>query len=246
MDNINKEKIKNFTLDLLFPKFCFGCQKEGEYLCSDCRHLLEILDHSYCLCEKNPSRLFDNKIGKCEKCQNKDILGLYFALPYKDNHLIQKMILNFKYEPFIKELDIVFAKILAEHFILSNKNTNDIWDNSVLLPVPLFIKKQKKRGYNQSEEIAKKLSEIINVPVILNILIKIKNTPSQAGLKKEEREKNILKSFKIQNIEKIKNKKVFLIDDVYTTGSTIKECAKTLKSAGIKNIWAICIARENL
>lgn len=238
-------KIINNTIDTFFPKFCFSCQKEGSYLCQDCRHLLEILDHDYCLCEKYPVRIFDNqKNGKCSRCQNKLLSGLYFALNYKNNHLIEKLIKRFKYKPYIKELSKDLANIIAEHLILSGNNTNDIWENSILVPVPIYIKKQKDRGYNQSEEIARELSKIIKVPICSDVLIKIKETPSQAELKKEQRIKNLENTFTIYNPQKIKNKKIFLIDDIYTTGSTMQECARILKTAKVKQIWGITIARE--
>ncbi len=243
-------KIKEITFDTFFPKFCFSCQKEGAYLCSDCKYLLDILDHNYCLCEKNPIRLFTNQstnqkqiYGKCQKCNDKKLSGLYFALSYK-NKLTQKLIKNFKYQPFIKDLSKTFADIIVEHLLLTKNNTNDVWENSVLLPVPIYIKKQKNRGYNQSEELAKELSKIIKVPVVSNVLIKIKETTSQAELKKAQRLENLKNAFVIQNYKSIKNKKIFLVDDIYTTGSTMTECANILKKAKVKQVWGITIARE--
>ena len=250
---------KDFLLDLLFPKFCLSCQKEGTYLCQDCQHLLEISEYNYCLCEKNPVKIFSNQVndqtirqahGKCSSCQDKKLDGLYFALPYKEKTLTKKLIRNFKYKPYIKELAKPLAKILIEHFILTKKNINDVWENSVLIPVPLYIKKQKSRGYNQSEELAKELSKILKIPVISDCLIKIKNTESQMKLKKAEREKNLLNAFTItkncatSEVAQFKNKKIFLVDDVYTTGATMQECAKVLKNAGAKQVWGITIARE--
>jgi ComF family protein len=236
---------KNFVLDLFFPAFCLGCQKEGSYLCQDCRSLLEILENDYCLCEKNPLKLY-SKSGKCSKCQDKNLSGLYFALAYKENSLTKKLIYNFKYQPYIKDLAKTLASILIEHFVLAQKNTNDIWENSVLIPVPLEKSKLKSRGYNQSEELAKELSLVLKVPAISDCLIKIKKTESQAELKKEQREKNLAKAFTIKNPEKLSGKKIFLVDDVYTTGSTMQECTRVLRNAGAKQVWGICLARETL
>jgi len=238
--------IKKFLLDLLFPKFCLGCQKEGSYLCEDCRSLLDISEYNYCLCSK-PQRLpLNQKIGKCSKCQDKKLSGLYFALPYKENPLIKKLIQQFKYKPYLKDLSETLSSILIEHFLKTKKNTDEIWENSVLIPVPLHIKKLRERGYNQSEELAKELAKILKIPVINNVLIKIKPTTSQVELSKEEREKNLIGSFFVchQVIDVINGKKVFLVDDVYTTGSTMQECACVLKKAGAKSVWGIAIARE--
>jgi ComF family protein len=243
------KKYKNFFLDLFFPKFCLGCKKEGIYLCQDCRSLLDINEFDYCLCDKNPLRLASlarGKLsGKCQRCRNKKLSGLYFALPYKERELTRKLIYQFKYQPYLKELSETLASILIEHFVISQKNTDEIWDNSVLIPVPLHKNKLKERGYNQSEELAKELAKILKIPVISNCLIKIKSTAPQMELSKEEREKNLLNAFLIKNPSTIaRGKKVFLVDDVYTTGSTMEECANVLKTYGAKQVWGIALARE--
>jgi ComF family protein len=241
-------KSKELALDLLFPKFCLGCQKEGSYLCEDCRELLDISEFNYCLCDRPTRLLPDSKSGKCNLCQKKSLSGLYFALPYKEKQLTKKLIYQFKYKPHIKDLAKTLAGILIEHFIKTERNTNDIWQNSILVPVPLTKKKLKERGYNQSEELAKELSKILQIPVVSDVLLKTKNTDPQMELKKEAREKNLLNAFAIKSVKSdltlLSHKKVFLVDDVYTTGSTMQECAKTLKEAGIKTVWGIVIARE--
>ncbi|MCX6720940.1 MAG: ComF family protein [Candidatus Staskawiczbacteria bacterium] len=245
------DKSKDFLLDLLFPKFCLGCKKEGTYLCDDCRGLLDISEFGYCLCEANgqPKRLLEGHVGKCSICSRKELAGLYFALSYKEKTLTRNLIYQFKYKPYLKDLAKTLASIIVEHLVISGKNTNDIWENSVLVPVPLDSKKIKDRGYNQSEELAKELSVVLNVPVVLNVLVKIKQTDSQKGLSKTEREKNLqgafaIKSCSTSDVEQLSGKKVFLVDDVYTTGSTMTECAKTLKTGGAKQVWGICLARE--
>lgn len=249
------DKFKNFIQELLFPKFCLGCQKEGTFLCEDCRALLDICQFNYCLCEAhgNPKRILPSKecldILKCQNCQKSNLSGLLFSLPYKDmgvsGLLTKKLIKHFKYPPYLKSLSPILANILLEHFFLTKKNTNAFWENSVLIPIPLHIKKLRERGYNQSEELAKQLSEVLRVPVLNDVLIKIKNTPSQAKLNKEERQKNLQGAFVTKNASAIAKHKVFLVDDVYTTGATMEECAKILLSAKAKEVWGIAFAREN-
>lgn len=245
MDNI-REKTKKFLLDLFFPKFCLGCQKEGIYLCDDCRSLLEISEYDYCLCPSDQSNR--QTAGKCPKCQDKSLSGLYFALAYKQSALVKKLIYQFKYAPYLKDLAKTLASIVAEHFIKTGDNINEVWAPkgypSILVSVPLDQKKFRLRNYNQSEELAKELSKIVKVPVALDCLTKIKETKPQAESKKEERENNLLGAFIIKNPEEISGKKVFLVDDVYTTGSTMEECAKVLRKAGAKSVWGIALARE--
>lgn len=245
--------LKNYLLDLFFPKFCLGCQKESDFLCDDCKSLLDISEFNYCLCDKNPIRLPFNQsasrqTGKCQKCSDKKLSGLWFALPYKEKFLTKKLIHQFKYRPYIKSLAKPLAEILIEHFIKTGKNTDKIWNDSVLVPIPLHRKKLRERGYNQSEELAKELSKIIKIPIISDVLIKTKLTPAQAGLKKEERQKNLTGVFSTNkncpSPELGQFAKVFLVDDVYTTGSTMEECARVLRDAGAKSVWGIAIARE--
>ena len=243
-------KIKVFLLELFFPIFCLGCQKDGTYLCQDCKATLEILEFQYCLCNKNPLKinLQLNKYGKCNRCYDKKLSGLYFALPYKGSALTRRLIHQFKYQPYIKDLAKTLALLLAEHFFISGSNKEDVWQNSVLIPVSLDKKKLKRRGYNQAEELAKELSKILLVPVLSDILIKVKTTRTQIELSGKEREQNLKGAFAItplhNNFARITGKKIFLVDDVYTTGSTMEECARTLKQAGAKQVWGIAIARE--
>ncbi len=258
------DKLKTFLLELFFPYFCLGCNREENLLCQDCKSILDISEYDYCLCNKNPKRLplaqknngkpFNFAQGKCNKCSDKKLSGLYFALPYKEKLLTKKLIRQFKYQPYIKNLAKTLALLIAEHLILSGKNIEEIWENSILIPVPLDNKKLKFRGYNQSEELAKELSKILNVPLFSDILIKTKPTKPQMELKKEERERNLKGVFAIKKpfgaaqdlwpFNKILGKKIFLVDDVYTTGSTMEECSKVLKQAGAKSVWGITIARE--
>jgi competence protein ComFC len=233
-----KDKIKNFLIEIFFPKFCFRCQREGDYLCQDCLATLDILANNFCLCE-NPLTL--PLAGKCPKCRQKFLDGLYFAISYK-NELIKKLIHQFKYEPYVKELATSLASLIITHFNLIQKEFSP--ENYILIPVPLAKKKLRKRGYNQSEEIAKKLGKNFKIPLVTDCLIKEKETPSQMELSKEERIKNIKGAFSVLSREKISGKKILLVDDVYTTGSTMEECSRVLKQAGAKEVWGVAVARE--
>ncbi len=245
--------IKDFFLNLFFPRFCFGCQKEGSYLCQDCESTLEILEYHFCLCKK-AVRL--PKIGKCKKCSQKKLNGLYFALPYQ-NKLIQKLIHCFKYEPFIKELGKTLTSLIITHFQLTDNKPDFFYPVSpasnlgagsngadfLLIPVPLSKKRLKWRGFNQSEEIGKELSEFLEIPLINDVLFKTKEALPQIELDDEAREENVKGAFLLKNKEKIKGRKILLVDDVYTTGSTLEESARLLKAAGAKEVWGVTVAR---
>ncbi|MEK7124549.1 MAG: ComF family protein [Patescibacteria group bacterium] len=231
---------KEFLLNLLYPKFCLGCKKEGSFLCYDCKSTLDISEYRYCLCNK-PLRIFGNEIAKCNSCQDKKLSGLYFALPYKERFLTKKLIYQFKYEPYLKGLAKDLAGIIAEHLFLAGAED---FRGGVLAPVPMELSKQKERGYNQSEELAKELGQTLNAPVVLENLIKTKKTEPQMKLSAENRRKNLFGAFKIKNPAEFAGKKIYLVDDVYTTGSTMEECARVLRQARTKEVWGICIARE--
>jgi ComF family protein len=241
--------IKEFILDIIFPKFCFNCGKEGSYLCYDCFSLINIADRLYCPFCKRPKVVLDGKT--CNSCRRiRKLNGLYCASSY-NNFIIKKLISKFKYSPFVKELSEILSYLIIAHIIILNnsvfgkysifakKDLNDF----LIIPVPLFKKRLKWRGFNQSEEIAKHISKEFNIPLENNLLFKIKETPPQILFKEKEREENIKNVFLCSSIDKIKNKKIILIDDVFTTGSTMEECAKVLKKAGAKEVWGVVVAR---
>ncbi|MFH1894357.1 MAG: ComF family protein [Patescibacteria group bacterium] len=247
---LQRNAIKKFLLEIFFPKFCFRCQREGSYLCQDCLATLDVLENVFCLCE-NPSRL--PLAGKCRNCSALHLDGLYFAASYK-NSLIRKLIHQFKYEPYTKELATSLALLIITHFNLIQKEFEK--EEFIFVPVPLSRKKLKKRGFNQSEEIGKELAENLparigcaegvaggKIPLVADCLIKEKETPPQMELPKEERIKNIKGAFSVKNSEILKNKKILLVDDVYTTGATMEECSKILKRAGAKEVWGVVVAR---
>src|SRR4030042_6794048 len=223
--------IKEAALNLFFPKFCLSCQKEGNYLCQDCFSTLDILEYQYCLCKK-AQRLTEG--DKCRFCCHKKLNGLYFATDYQ-NQLLKKLIHQFKYEPYVKELAEPLASLIITHFKLSSKipQFNQGW---ILMPIPLSVKREKKRGFNQAKEISKELSRKINLPLVNDTLFKTKETLPQVELEEKSRMENPQGAFAVKNKEYIKDKKILLVDDVYTTGATMEEAARVLKNAGAKEV----------
>ena len=112
--------------------------------------------------------------------------------------------------------------------------------------VPLSWKRRLQRGYNQSQLIAEIISNILQIKIESKILYKTKNIVPQSTLNKKDRKENIKGAFKIKHIEKIKNKKILIIDDIYTTGNTLNECAKMFIKEGIKkeNIGVLTLAKD--
>ena len=258
---------KNFLLDLLFPQFCIKCQKEGFLVCPDCLSLIDINPYQYCPFCSFPNRVIEKGLstnsskgvsggstetlkkfqysGKCQSHQDFKLNGLFSAVSYQ-NLLAKKMIALFKYKPYIKTLSAPLAFLIISHFALLEKQELFNSSGAILMPVPIAPKKERERGYNQSAVVAKILSLYYRAPLQTKNLIKIKNTPNQVGLKKEERWGNIAGAFSVRQPEKIVGKTIFLVDDVFTTGATMEEAARVLKLAGAKKVWGIAIAREGL
>ena len=168
---------------------------------------------------------------------------LYVATDYK-NFLVKKAILELKYEPFAKEIAKDLANLVKIHFEASEVKFD--LSNFVLVPVPLSKKRLKWRGYNQAEEIAKEISNFFKIPLIADCLIKTKETLPQVELEEKERRENLKGAFLVKNKEKIEGKNVFLVDDVFTTGTTLRECAKALKESGAKKVIGIVVALAKL
>ena len=115
-----------------------------------------------------------------------------------------------------------------------------------MIVVPISKKRLKDRGYNQSELIAKEISKMLSIKIEKNIIKKLIDTPPQSLLNKEQRQENIKGVYKAYNIEKIKNKNILIVDDIYTTGNTVNECAKVLVEKGInkQKIGVLTIAKD--
>ncbi len=169
---------------------------------------------------------------------------------YFDNHIYL-----FKYEGMVRKKIIEYKfkekSYLNEtfvNFILKNeKICRFLKSYDIITPVPIHIKRKRKRGYNQSEIIAKKVAKNIeNLQYIPNCLVKQKNTVAQSSLTKRQRIKNVKGVYKLQNEQMLSNKSVVIFDDIYTTGSTVNECAKLLREANVKKILVLTLAKDFL
>ena len=118
--------------------------------------------------------------------------------------------------------------------ILAKKNF------TLVTGVPLHKSRQKERGFNQSSLIAEKVADYLSIPFDENVLKRVKNTKIQSGLVRKERMKNIRGAFEL--VEDVKGKKVLLVDDVWTTGSTMRECVKVMKKNGAREVWGLVLA----
>ena len=218
--------IKNFydnILDLIYPPVCGICGKLSQnYLCKKCQKILE--NQSKFVIDENQD--FNQNFNK----------HLYI---FKYEGIIRRMILNYKFN------EKSYLYITFVNFLLKNEKFFKILKSyDTIIPVPISSERKNERGYNQSELLAKELAKKLNIECLKNCLIKNKNIIEQSKLTKVERQKNIQGVYKLKNKEKLTNKKLLLIDDIFTTGSTVNECCKILKQANPRKIDVFTIAKD--
>lgn len=240
------KKISDFAIDILFPISCLSCSKESEFICDSCLKKIPLKKDQNCpICEKVITP--DGKV--CFNCKDRFLIdGILVASSYK-NAIVAHSIHLFKYN-FVEKLAEPLGKILLNCIMSSDLSLPDL-----IIPVPLHKKRLRWRGFNQAELLAdflgKNITPGFNIRVENNLLIRKKKTKPQMKIRNaSERKNNIKGAFTIKkedlkkNIRLIKEKRIYLIDDVATTGNTLFECAKILKKAGAKEVYAIVIARQ--
>lgn len=229
-------------LNAILPPRCLKCGAvlhEDDGLCPDCFNQITFISKPYCQRCGHP---FESapaaKELLCGDCIQKPQSPFRFnrsALKYDDES--KAMLLNFKFND-KTENAVVFAKWLK----IAGA---DLWQAGVdvLVPIPLHYTRLIKRRYNQSGLLAHELSKIVKIPVDYNCVVRHKRTRPQVEFSGHERVRNVKGAFSAKHPENIKGKRIVLIDDVMTTGSTLKECALALLAAGAKSVDTLTVAR---
>lgn len=158
---------------------------------------------------------------------------------FKYEGQVRKLILDYKFN----EKSYLYKTFV--NFLLKNEKIfENIKKYDKIIPVPISKKRNKERGYNQSMLIAEEIASKTNLELVNNCLIKTKNIIEQSKLNKEDRQQNIQGVYSLQNERLITNKKILLVDDIYTTGSTVNECCKILQQANPKTIGVLVLAKD--
>lgn len=233
-------------LDLIFPKYCLGCQTEGSYLCSACQASLPLTNSLRCfICgQRSPTG------HACQKCRQQNrsrLTGIIIASDWS-NLLLRQIIYEFKYR-FVKELANPLAQLIISFLEIHWPSDLQITE-IILIPVPLHKRRLAWRGFNQAQLLAKIIGQELGLPIANDILIRHRYSLPQMGITdKQQRKNNIQNAFalspKIGLEQKIylKNKIIILIDDVCTTTATLEACAKILQPLRPKEIWGAVVAR---
>lgn len=229
-------------LDFIFPKYCVNCKKLGSYLCANCLTYISFDTEEICVvCNRSAI----NGLTHPGCFYKYTIDGVFSAIAYKG--AAKKLIYNFKYNPFLSDLKNVLVDLFYENLIQKEEFYRICKNNKplILTPIPLHNSKLRSRGYNQAEILATALSKKLGFPMF-KLLKRVKQTPSLAGLTQKTRKENIKGAFEVEKDKEgiLKNAAVFLVDDIFTTGATLNEAAKTLKKSGAKAVYGLALARD--
>ncbi len=221
------------ALNLVFPQWCIGCGRGGDFICSTCRRSLPQVIPPLCpRCGRpHPGGLL------CPGCTSRlaEIDGI--RSPFRFEGVIRQAIHQFKYRN-IRALAKPLALMLNDYL-----KVNPV-PGEALVPVPLHRKRLRERGYNQSGLLARELGRLTGLPVVADCLSRQRPSLPQARTGTvEERQSNVARAFACRD-RRLQNKPVILIDDVATSGATLNACAQALKSAGAASVWGLTLARE--
>ena len=209
-----------YILELIYPTVCGFCgdiSKEA-------------------ICKKCELKLKEYEINLIRR--NKEYYSKSMHI-YRYEGLIRNSIIAYKFNE-KSYLYKTFAKILLKN----KKIYRFLKKYDIIIFVPMHIRKKFQRGYNQTELIARKIAKNTHLKLEKDVLFKQKNIEPQSMLSKVKRKENIKNAFYIKNAERITNKQIIIFDDIYTTGSTVLECARVLRKAGAKSISVLTIAKD--
>lgn len=225
-------------LDLIFPKYCVSCRKKGKCLCLDCRSKITRLGQICPECGR--SSFFGMTHPGCFK--KNSLSGVYSFFAYEEP--IRTAIHKLKYRLVTELWEELWQVVLGE--ILGKRENFRAIENWIegrkprVMPIPLFWYKENFRGFNQALLFASKLGDLWGLRVEEG-LVRKKNNLSQTKLNYKQRQENIKGVFEpaFSSVSKF----ALLVDDVWTTGATLKEAGRILKKAGAEEVWGITLAR---
>lgn len=233
------------VLHFFFPRTCVCCGRDlsyrsTSYLCADCAAQLVRPGPLFCLrCGVN----LPSGGAHCYACRGSK------AKQYKCSIIRSAWVFNTPSRALVHGLKYAFEDYLAKDMGLQMARNfsgyPELADVEMVVPVPLFPARQRARGYNQSERLAYHFSNHTGLPLAADVVERARDTISQTTLGRKARLVNMEGAFVCPQPQHVKGKIILLIDDVATTGATLEGCAKALKSAGAKRVFAYTYAREN-
>ena len=234
----------HFFADVFFPKQCYGCKQSNTYLCEQCTQTIleKNLEPQCPHCGiRTPSGVLRGS------CYSALLVNQLFVATTYQNATLKKMFMDFKYHR-AKALAESLARTLTQWIVYHNYQHIFQQHNTVVVPVPSHINRERSRGFHPATAVAQCVASAYQLPLATNIVHKHKNIGFQTHIKNaKQRRKNVEGCFALTpHAKDIKEKTVLLVDDVITTGSTMRECAKTLRTARPNQIIGLAVARQGL
>lgn len=224
------------VVDMIFPPQCGGCGKEGQRFCADCRASLAYLPAP--VCEHCGFPLRAGEMLRCASClrQPTPALASVRSVAFFEGPL-QQALHRLKYKR-----DIILADALA--VLLCEAWPAYGFAADLVVPVPLSAQRMRERGYNQAGLLADAFAALMGLPYTPAGAARFRHTASQVGLSAHERQANVAGAFRGRT-ERVADKAVILVDDVYTTGATLNACAEALLAAGAVRVWGFTLGRAH-
>lgn len=230
-------KAYRILLDLIFPRRCPFCDKiveQGRSICPECERRIQPIAGAVCSKCGKPQE--DERKEYCYDCVRKKHEYHTGKALYVYQDAVKESLYRFKYANRRE-----YAIFYGEQAALTYAGFIKRCEAEAIIPIPLHKIRRRQRGYNQAELFARELGRITGIPVRTDILIRSVNTRPQKELDDAGRKKNLKKAFTIrENIVQLK--KILLVDDIYTTGSTVDAAAAMLKQAGVREVYVLCVS----
>lgn len=233
----------DYILKLIFPDRCIFCGKptklysDNPNVCESCAENVHEIYIENCI--KCGKKLENHSNPYCSECQSMSYICTDGVSVFHYNN-IRKAIFHFKYSGY-KTDGLILGKYMAD--CLTSCNNKNFLNVDVIVPVPISGRKEKKRGFNQTAIIAERLDTELGINCCKDMLRRVKDTVPQSKLTGTERKYNVMNVFEFNDNYSVEGKNILLVDDIFTTGSTIEECARTLLCAGADKVYFVTLAR---
>ena len=227
---------------IFYPFQCPFCQEilpgGQRRICASCQKKIKRIIEPRCKKCGRPIRLEEQEF--CYDCRRKKHSYEEGIAVYVYEGRVRRAVHQMKFQNRRVYAEI-FGAVMAEEV----RKKIELWDIKAVVPVPMYKKKQRERGYNQAELLARKVSDVLHIEMKSDLVVRVRDTKPQKELEKKDRENNLKKAFSVKQNE-VKLKNILLVDDIYTTGSTIDALADTLKKHGVEKIYflALCIGKQ--
>jgi competence protein ComFC len=228
-------------LELFYPSNCVGCgqpQEIGVLLCAHCKETSPRVQAPFCRCCSRPFEGIIEGEFFCPNCEDRPPAFDCVVSTYQAKGVLRELIHRFKYGRQF------YLRRLLTDFLVEAMEDPRLRENPAdyLVPVPLHPTRFRERGFNQADALAETLSDRIRVP-ILRCLERRRYTNTQTRFDRQERMQNLRNAFSLRKSRDVHGKRLVLLDDVLTTGSTLHECALVLRAAGAESVRAVTVAR---